>query len=439
MKLKWLVLTGMLACQPLYAADLLACFKAAQHNDAQYAAAQAKYLGDLEKLPQARALLKPTVSLSANSTYNDTELIYESGSSFQDSDRRYNTHGYSLNITQPLYRTQNWLGADIAEIQVAMAQLEWQQASQELILRVAQAYFDRLMAADEVRLLAAQKQALQQQLQQAQAGFEVGSVAITDVHEAQARFDLISFQQIAADNALDMAGQHLQQLTASQPDAYRPLEAQFQLQQNAQPLAEWQQLAQQQSLPVVAGQANLSMAAKRVEQAMTAGYPTVDLVAGYNKTHAGGSVSLGVGSETTGKSLGVQLNWDLYAGGAIASRQKEAEANLLRVTKELEDAAEQAGLQVREAYLGVVNGLSQIAALQQVLQSSRQQLEATRQGQQAGVRTNVDVLNAMQQVYAAERDLYQIKYQYLMSQLQLQALVGDLDQRDVTVINAYLQ
>ncbi|MBI2287162.1 MAG: TolC family protein, partial [Nitrosomonadales bacterium] len=166
-------------------------------------------------------------------------------------------------------------------------------------------------------------------------------------------------------------------------------------------------------------------------------YPTVDLVANYSQNNANGG-SFGVGSDNTSKSVGVQLNLPLFQGGAVNSKWREAEANRERAIQELENTRRSVALQTRQAYLGVVSGIAQVKALQQALTSSESVLEASKLGQEVGVRTNLDVLNAQQQLYATRRDLYQAEYNYLISRLRLKAAVGSLGEEELNKINQAL-
>jgi len=179
------------------------------------------------------------------------------------------------------------------------------------------------------------------------------------------------------------------------------------------------------------------LAEKEVARNRGGHYPTVDLVANYTNNNANGS-SMGVGSDSTNKSVGVQLNIPLFQGGAINSKWREAEANRERAKQELENALRTTATQTRQAYLGVVSGIAQVKALQQALVSGESVLEASKIGQEVGVRTNLDVLNAQQQLYSTRRDLYQAQYNYLISQLRLKAATGSLGEDDLGKVNQAL-
>jgi len=424
------------------AADLLDIFRSAQSNDPVFAAARAAQQAGQEKLPQGRALLMPSVNLTANSTFNDLTTQYKGVNvpvMFQSGNQRYNSHGYGVTLVQPLLRQQNWLAYSESELQVAQSEAQFKVAEQDLLLRTAQAYFDVLIAQDSVQLAEAQKTAISEQLAQAKRNFEVGSATITDTHEAQARFDLTSSQQIAAQNNLEIKRSALQQLINAQPKELKSLGKQFSL-DAPQPadMEKWVGDAQINSPQIAIAQAGAQLAEKEVARNRGGHYPTIDLVANYSKNYANGS-SFGVGSDSTNKSVGVQLNLPIFQGGATNSKWREANANSERARQELENARRSVASQTRQAYLGVVSGISQVHALQQALTSSESVLEASRLGQEVGVRTNLDVLNAQQQLYATRRDLYQAEYNYLLSQLRLKAAVGSLGEAELTKVNEALK
>lgn len=426
------------------AADLLETFHAAQSQDSVFAAARATYQAGQEKLPQGRSLLLPTVNLNANSTFNDINTRYYGGvliggMLFPPSGQfRYNSHGYGATLVQPLYRQQSWMVYSESELQVVQAEAQFKSAENDLMLRVARAYFDVLIAQDSVDLAGAQKAAISEQLEQAKRNFEVGTATITDTHEAQSRYDLTSAQEIAAQSNLEIKKRTLQQLTNAMPDNLRRLGDQFKL-EPPQPadINKWVEAAQQNNLQLVAAKASAEIADKEVARNRGGHYPTLDLVANYSQTYANGG-TFGVGSDTRATAVGVQLNVPLFQGGAVQSKWREAEANRDRAKDELESAHRNVELQTRQAYLGVVNGMAQVAALQQALKSSESLLASSKLGQEVGVRTNLDVLNAQQQLYSTRRDLYQAEYTYLLSELQLRAAVGTLAEEDLAAVNKAL-
>jgi len=423
------------------AADLLQTYRAAQSQDPVFAAAAAAHQAGLEKLPQGRSLLLPNISLNASSTYNKDTVQYPNapaGLPFRAGQYNFNSHGYGVTLVQPLFRLQNWEAYNESELQVVQAEAQFKSAQNDLILRVAKAYFDVLIAQDTVELAEAQKTAITQQLEQAKRNFEVGTATITDTHEAQSRYDLVSAQEIAAGSNLEIKKRALQQLTNSMPDELRQLGKEFKL-EGPQPASQqkWVEIAEEGNLQLAVARAAAELADREVTRNMGGHLPTVDLVANYSKNYANGS-SYGFGSDSRNKSIGVQLNMPIFEGGATQSKVREAEANRDRARQELENARRNVATQTRQAYLGVVNGMAQVKALQAALKSSKSLLESSKLGEQVGVRTNLDVLNAQQQLYSTRRDLYQAEYNYLISELQLKAAVGQLSEKDLAAVNQAL-
>lgn len=420
------------------AADLLDTFRAAQANDPVFASARAAKQAGEEKLTQGRSLLLPSVNLNANSTFNDQTTQYLGASPFPGGQRRYNNHGYGVNVVQPLFRQQNWHAYFESDLQVIQSEAQFRLAEQDLVLRAAQAYFDVLAAQDGVQLAGAQKKAISEQMEQAKRNFEVGTATITDIHEARARYDLTLAQELVAQNTLEIKRRSLQQLIDAAPKDLKPLGKDFKMEM-PQPadMEKWVDDAQAHSPQLAIAHAAAEIADHEVIRTRGGNYPTVDIVANYAKNTANGG-SFGVGSDTTNKSVGVQLNMPLFQGGVVNSKWREAEANRERANQELENARRTVGTQTRLAYLGVVSGIAQVKALQQALTSSESVLEASKLGHEVGVRTNLDVLNAQQQLYATRRDLYQAEYNYLMSQLRLKAAVGGLEEKDVGKANLAL-
>ena len=423
------------------ATDLLQTYREAQSEDPVFAAAIAAHQAALEKLPQGRSLLLPSVSLNANSTYNQNKIQYFNvprALPFPMGKINYNNHGYGLTLVQPLFRMQNWEAYNEAQLQVVQADAQFRNAQNDLILRVAKAYFAVLIAQDGIDLANAQKAAISEQLAEAKRNFEVGTSTITDTREAQSRYDLVVAQEIAAQSTLEIKKRQLQQLTNSLPGNLNPLGNKFEL-QNPVPakMHKWVDMAMQGNLQLNAAEIGAELADKEVARARSGHYPTVDLVANYSMNNANGGM-YGVASDLRSQSVGVQVNVPIFEGGAVQSKLREAEANRTRAQDELENAKRNVSTETSQAYLGVFNGIAQVKALQAALKSSESMLEATKLGQEVGVRTNVDVLHAPQQLYSTRRNLYQAEYTYLVSKLELKAAVGQLSDKDLAAVNQAL-
>jgi len=429
-----LIVLSLFAVQTALATDLLDAYQAARGQDAAFGSARAAQQAGREKSLQGRSLLLPSVNLTANYTYNDT-----SGSR----DNRDNSTGLGVSLVQPLFRQQSWLAYSESDIQVAISDAQYKQAEHDLVLRVAQAYFDVLIAQDGVQLIEAQKKAISEQLEQAKRNFEVGTSTITDTYEAQARYDLIAAQEISAQSNLEVKRRGLEQITNAAPGELRTLGAAFAM-ESPQPadVEKWVVDAQQHNVQITIATALAELADKEVSRNFGGHLPTLDLVANINKSSTSGGTFTGAGfgaADTTSKSVGVQFNMPLFQGGATQSKYREAEAGRDKARQDLENARRTVAVQTRQAYLGVVNGIAQVKALQQALKSSESLLEASKLGQGVGVRTNLDVLNAQQQLFSTRRDLYQAEYSYLLSKLRLKAAVGTLSEEDVGGVNQALR
>lgn len=450
-RLPTLLLSGIFCaslCGTSYAADLLQIYRAALEHDAVISSARATHRAGQEKLTQGRALLLPSVNLTANTAFNNASVQYPASSIFPSSDARYNTHGYGINLVQPLFRQQNWQAYGIADLQVAQSEAQLKNAEQELILRVAQSYFEVLVAQENMQSSEAQKSAIAEQLHQAKQLFDAGSATITDVYEAQARLDLVNAQTIVASSHLATRRTALQQLVnipvetlqtpgkLPTPGTTQPPNHPFKLEPPQPPdLQFWLDNALSNNPLLNVAQIAVELADKDRIRNRGGHYPTLDLVANYSNNVSNAPI---VGSDTRATSVGVQLNMPLFQGGSTHSKWREAEAVHDRARNDLENAKRNLAVQTQQAFLGVGSGMAQVQALQQALKSSESLLEASKLGQSAGIRTNLDVLNAQQQLYATRRDLAQAQYAYLTSQLQLKAAIGALTEAVLEKVNLAL-
>ena len=426
------------AGEPAFAADLLSIYREAQIQDATYAGAKAQYIGAQEKLPQARALLLPSVNFGAGAHYNDVNSRYTTPV-FPSGQTDFYDYNYGVNLTQPLYRRQNGAIYDQAKVQIRQAETQLSAASQDLMTRVAQGYFDVLLARANLSTIRSQKTAVAEQLEQAKRNFIVGTATITDSREAQARYDLVVAQELVGENDLEVKSRGLEQIVGKPVGQLAGLSTPVTLNPpEPADMAAWVEQAYRSSLQVTFAQQSVEIAAQEIKKADAGHYPTLDAVASATQNYQNTS-SFGYGSDIKALVVGVQLNVPLYQGGGISSRVREAVAGQERARQDLESARRAVALQTRTAFLGVTSGLGQIKALRQAVDSTRLQLESTKLGQEVGVRTAVDVLNAEQQLAAAERDLAQAVYNTIVSQLKLKAAVGKLAEADLADVNRFLK
>lgn len=410
-------------------ADLLGVYRDALTSDPVFQAARAQYQASVERLPQARAGYLPFVTGSAGAYRNFNER-----DGAEDVD--YSTRGFSVTLSQPVFRMQNWISISQAEKQVVQAEAALTTAGQDLILRVAQAYFDVLQAQDNVALSEAQKRAISEQLAQAKRNFEVGTATIVDTLEAQARYDQAVATEVLDANDLEVKKRALQQLIGKFPDALKPLGDRLELQRpRPDSIDEWVKSASESSLAVLVAKAAYEIAAQEVDRAQAGHYPTVDLSASYNYNRNPAS-SLGevfTGSSITSKNaqVGLVLSVPLFAGGATQSRVREALALRDRAQQDLENTERTVAQSVRQNFLAVTNGIALVRALEQALASTQSQLDSSILGRDVGVRTSVDVLNAQQQVFQTRRDLQRARYAFILNSFRLRAAASTLTEADL--------
>jgi outer membrane protein len=424
------------------AEDLMQVYRDAQRYDAVYAAARQNLVAGRERLPQGRALLLPTLNLSANAQAARIESDSRDTNLTPSFTREPRTIGYTVTFSQPIYRPQFYAQYRQSELQVAQAEATFAQAGQDLIVRTAQAYFDVLAAFDTLEVVRAQKAATGEQLAAAKRNFEVGTATITDTHEAQSRFDLIGAQEIVALNDLQTKYQALQLITGKFYNELKALSPEVKLAPpNPENMESWVELSEKQGYPVVIADAGAEIAKLEARRASAGHLPTLDAVATYGQTGQSASSTSATspaGADITTTTIGLQFAMPLYQGGAINSREREAAALSLKSKEDLENARRTAAVSTRQNYLLVINGISTIAALEQAMVSSQSSLDSNKLGYEVGVRINIDVLNAQQQLYSTRRDLAVARYNTIVNQLKLKSLAASLREEDLEEVNRVL-
>ena len=427
---------------PLSAAaeDLQQVYRDAKSYDAQYGSARFALQAGLEKLPQGRSLLLPSLNATAGTSTNHLALHPYGPTPVPEAGRTFYNRNYVVSFSQPVYRPQNWLQYDQAEQQVRQAEAVFGQAAQDLIVRTAQAYFDLLAAQDNLELVRAQKVAIAEQLAQAKRNFEVGTATITDTHEAQSRYDLAAAQEIVAQNAVDTQFRQLQQITGKEYKRLAPVRADVKLPPpNPNSMQSWVDLAEKQGYPVMIQEAAAQIASLQTKVARAGHYPTLDLVATYGQTEQTGSTTTANSALVNLGTFGLQFAVPLYAGGGISSREREAAANNEKARQDLDNARRSSALAAQQSYLLVINGIATIGALEQALVSSQSALDSNKLGYEVGVRINIDVLNAQQQLFSTRRDLLTARYGTIMNHFKLKAAAGTLREEDLESVNRALE
>ncbi len=416
------------------AQSLIDLYQAARGHDATYQAARAQFEAGQQRADQAKAALLPTIAFTAGSSRTDQDMELSNGAS---ANTNYNTQSTALSLTQPLFRPANFATFRQGAQQTELAEAQWLAAEHDLIVRVSQAYFDVLGAQDGLTFVRAQKTAVSEQLAAARRNFEVGASTITDTREAQARYDLVVAQEIAAESDLRVKKLALDQLVGLQDARPLPL-APVALPTVQQDINFWVNQAQTQHPSVRQARVAVRNAELESTKALSGHLPTVDLTASRSMNRYSNGGSNGTTDSANVTTVGVQLTLPLFAGFATQNRLRETLALEDQAEAQLQAAERAVAQGARTAYLGVLSGLSQVKALEAAETSSQSALDANQLGYRVGVRINIDVLNSQSQLYQTKRDLAQARYNVLLSNLRLHQASGDLSSNDLQNINAVL-
>ncbi len=410
--------------------DLIQVYQQALVSDSVLNSARAQLESVRYLVPQARAGTLPSVSANANLTRNWSRTNVSPSTSFTN-------RGYGIGRSYPVFRLQNVATYDQAKLRFAQAEAQFANAQQDLILRVARAYFDALAAANDLNTVKSQKTAIAEQLAAAKRNFEVGTATVTDQQEAQARYDLTIAQELASQNALAVRLSALSILTNRKITKLADLREGVTLAAPEPKVqTDWTDRAREDNFGVSQARIGAEVARREIDRQRYARYPTVDIVGGINRNQDPSSSLIGINS--TNSSLGLQLGIPLYTGGLISARVRQASADADRASADLEGAQRSAEQASRELFLGLMSGLGQVRALEAAEKSSRLALDSNRLGYQVGVRINVDVLNAQQQLFSTQRDLARARYDVLVNGLSLKSTVGALTEQDLRDVSSML-
>lgn len=452
-KISLLVLTlGAIAVSgSAHPASLLEIYQQALQGDPQIHEAEARRLAAFEAKPQARGVLMPQISATAD--WNETNI---SGSSFSfinnattTFDQESTNTNWSVTLRQSLFRWDQIVNLKRADKTVAKAEAVREAAQQDLIVRVAQRYFDVLAAEDRLTSINADRTAIARQLEQAKQRFDVGLIAITDVQESQAAYDQSVANEIGAKRSLATAREFLREITGEYVSRLDAPGDDFPLLTPApNDEASWVDLSLSQNLNLVASRLDERLARDEISFRRNGYYPSLDLVVSTGENTSEGDVfaSSPFGSGTSifddssaRDQISVQLTVPLFAGGATSSRVKEA-VYLHRASREqLQRVTRATERQARDAYLGVLSEISRVRALKQAVASSHTALQATQAGYEVGTRTIVEVLNSQFSLYVAITNYYQSRYDYIMNALRLKQAAGSLQVQDLEQIDQWLK
>ncbi|MGB5260176.1 MAG: TolC family outer membrane protein [Gammaproteobacteria bacterium] len=416
---------------PAVADDLLSVYRQALESDPTYQAAGAAYQAALEVRPQSLANLLPDLSFSGSISRER----YDPRNTGPSTDATNKT--YSLGLRQPVFRRDRFIQLEQADSRIAQADAEYVAAQQDLVLRVATAYFVLLGAQDNLEFVRADKEALTRTLDQAQQRFEVGLAAITDSLQAQAAYDIAVSNEINAEQLLADAREALRELTGTLPDQPEILQADIPLLAPA-PAEEdaWVTASGEQNPLVLAARAAATTAREEVRVQKAGHLPTLDMTAGYiyRDNSFGGITQL----ERNDSAVGLELNLPIYQGGRVTSQTRESRYLYNQALEEQAKQQRAAERQTRDNYRGVISGISRVNALQRAIQSNEKAYEAAQSGFEVGTRDIIDVLNAQRELLGARRDHARSRYDYLLDTLRLKEATGIVEEADLVQINEWL-
>lgn len=419
-----------------YADNLLSVYQLAVQNDSQFKASQAEFRALAESKNQSRALLLPNISASAHYSDNTTETEPTSVSPKY----HYKSNGYNLNLTQPIYQHANVVGLTQADAQVAQALANFENAKQDLIVRVASQYFSVLAAKDTLAFAKKEQKAIHEQRIQTQQRFNVGLIAITDVHEARALHDQAIANTIVAENTLAISLETLREITATKHQNLSPLSSDHPLMiPKPANVGQWVNTAETQNPSLMASIKNVEVARTEISRQQSGHYPSLDLNVKHSYTdYDKNAPSLGERQQYD-TTVSLQLNIPLYQGGMVNSKTRAAAYRLEQSKQLLEQQKRAIKRQTRNSYLSVVANISQVKALKQALASSQIALEATQAGFDVGTRTIIDVFNSQRELFRAKRDYAQVRYNYVLETLKLKQAAGTLSMLDIEQLNPWFK
>ena len=415
------------------AADLVEVYKQGLEQDPQYQQVQATHEAIRETYKQARArLLFPTLNFNANVARNFQALEQGFGVS---GDLSFTNKRYVLSLTQPIFHFDRYRTLEQTDFQTREAMIRVDVAHQDLIIRVVERYLDVLAAIDGLNFALAETEALMRQLDQSNQRFEVGLIAITDVQEAQAGFDLARAEEIEAENTIEDAREALREVTNQDHEALASLNDEIPLLvPTPEDIDAWAERALVQNLDMAAAQANMQAARAEIRIQRAGHLPSLDLVADRSISESGGRFG---DTEIDNTAIGLQLQVPIFEGGQVLSRSREAAHRYQVAMQQFEQQKRRTLRETRDAYRGVVSGISRVKAFNQAVVSSTVAVEATEIGFAVGTRTAVDVVNVERELSRARRDYARARYDYILDILRLKRGAGTLSPEDLEQVNGW--
>lgn len=427
----------ILLSAPSQAENLLDVYRAALQNDPTFLASEARANAAKEGIAIARSSLLPQISATASKSKID-DTTETTPTSINDGDTETDRDAVSLRLDQQIYHHDTWIGLSQAKKRAEQAELGFKGELQSLVVRASEAYFNVLSAQDGVQLAQSELESIGKQLEQTKQRFNVGLIAITDVHEAQARYDQAQANMISAQNTLDNANESLRQITGSYYQSISRLKTDLPLSSPTPASADdWVKVAQENNLSLIAQRIGVEVAREEVKRQRAGHYPTLDLSATFSDSDSEIDSTIDRSTETT--NVGITLSVPIFSGFRTSASTDQASANYVVAAQDMEKQHRQTVRDARSAYLGLQAAISSVKALTQAEISAQSALEATQAGFEVGTRTIVDVLQATSNLYQAKRNLWRARYDYALNVLRLKAAAGTLVEDDLVKVNSWLQ
>lgn len=459
----FLISSTLGACAAASARDLAGVYEDALASDPQIRQADANRLASRESRPQAWSALLPQVSGTLSRTQDKQDgnepasqvgtgtsgtgsVVTPVNGSINNGAFLLNSTAktWSLNLQENLFSWSNWLAVKQADKQVAEAEATYQAAQQDLILRVAQAYFNVLSALDALEANQSSLEAISRQLDQADKRFEVGLIALTDVKDAKAARDTAAAAVIAGKRTVATRADQLSEITGQKYDALSKPGDDMPL-NSPQPanVDPWVAVSLQQNVLLLSSRLNADIARENVRIAFGGHLPTLDLLASKSRTTSDANETiqgnpLSLNSSVNDRQYTLQVTVPLFSGGFTQSRVRQAQYLWNAAEEGVVQQSRATERQSRDAYLGVISGIARVQALRQALESSQTALAATEAGYDVGTRTSVDVLNSRRILVQAQTDYAVSRYDYIVSVIQLRLAAGNLSRTDVIEVNKWL-
>lgn len=423
------------------AEDLLQVFEIATANDPTVLKAKAQADAQSYQSDRAMSALLPQIGLSMSYEKSDSTSFQSIGdlSNLVKVESETDQFRRGISLSQTLFDLGAWNSLGIADKQALQASGQYDFAKQNLIVRVAEGYFNVLSAIDNLEFVQAEKRAIERQLEQTKQRYAVGLTAITDVHEAQAQFDNSVAQEIIANNAVETAREQLREITGKYHAKLDMLNTEtFSTVKPSTPATDLVKIAKDKNLNLQVSKITVDIAKEQIELAKAGHYPKLTLNASYGDSLTDSELngtSFDDQPRSDSSSIGLNFSVPLYSGGATVAATDQARAFYVAASQDFETDYRAVTRSVITSYNQVVSDIATYKALEQAVISAQSALKATEAGFEVGTRTIVDVLVSTQNLYNAKRNLADVRYRYVVSTLRLKQATGTLSREDLVGIN----